>query len=236
MQYAVFGFPNAPELPVSSRNLGLLDQRRALEWLQENASALGADPSKVTIWGGSAGSMSVGFHMQAYANSTRPPFRAAILSSGQGVVGPLATLPLDPSNYSAWNAMSTALGCGDGTDSLNCLRHIDADTLQRATFTNAAFLPVVDSLTVSGSPFQSWSNGSITKIPMMSTNVAQEGRALVDPSITLDQFTQAFLGDPFVTASQRNAILAFYRGKPDLKSDFDINAAIYTDMLWICVS
>lgn len=180
--------------------------------------------------------MSVGFHMQAYADSARPPFRAAILSSGQGVVGPLATLSLDPSNYSSWNAISAALGCGNGTNSLNCLGNIDADTLQRATLKNAAFLPVVDSFAVPGSPFKSWYSGSITKIPMMSTNVAQEGRALVDPSITTDQFTEAFLGDPFVTASQRNAILAFYRGKGNLKSDFDINAAIYTDMLWICVS
>merc|ERR1712060_331039 len=51
------GYIAHPEL--SGTNFGLLDQVKALEWVSENIENFGGDPSKVTIFGESAGGASV---------------------------------------------------------------------------------------------------------------------------------------------------------------------------------
>ncbi|MBT1155560.1 carboxylesterase/lipase family protein [Aminobacter anthyllidis] len=59
---------------------GLLDQIAALRWVQENITAFGGDPDKITIAGQSAGSNSVAALLAAPA--ARGLFRRAILQSG----------------------------------------------------------------------------------------------------------------------------------------------------------
>lgn len=61
-------------------NLGLLDQRTAMEWVRRNVGAFGGDSSRVTIFGESAGAMSVGFHLFSMPSSDSL-FRAAIMES-----------------------------------------------------------------------------------------------------------------------------------------------------------
>ncbi|SMC51364.1 para-nitrobenzyl esterase [Fulvimarina manganoxydans] len=78
------GFNGFPELfPGDERfaaNPGLLDQRCALRWVQDNIEAFGGDPGQVTLAGESAGAASVAFHL--VAEDSKPLFHQAILQSG----------------------------------------------------------------------------------------------------------------------------------------------------------
>ncbi|KAL6809526.1 Carboxylesterase family domain-containing protein [Trichoderma camerunense] len=72
-----YGFLNPKEFDGHNgvKNAGLLDQRLALEWVQRHISAFGGDPSKVTIWGGSAGGGSVVNQMIYKGGEKKPPYR-----------------------------------------------------------------------------------------------------------------------------------------------------------------
>jgi carboxylesterase type B len=77
-----FGFLSSNAVKADgSANVGLLDQRAALDWVQRHISVFGGDPERVTIIGGSAGGGSVTAQMMLFGGSPgidKPPFSAAI--------------------------------------------------------------------------------------------------------------------------------------------------------------
>ncbi|KAK6212186.1 para-nitrobenzyl esterase [Colletotrichum tabaci] len=229
----VFGFPSSPDIPLPERNLGLHDQRLALSWIQANIASFGGDPSKVTIWGESAGSLSVDNHLKAYADDPSPPFRAAVMSSGQTSFGLLA-IP-SAGGDEAWAGLSAAAGCGNATDGVQCMRDASAETLLSAMRDHRiSFTPQVDNLTVPGRPGELWKNGQVAKVPILTGTVAEEGRGLVNDRVNMTAFLDAYLPPLLVPEEARDAIVSIYRSDPKLATDFDVAAAIYTDFLWSC--
>ena len=222
----VFGFPGAPGLPRNATNLGFLDQRFALQWVQRNIHAFGGSPQKVTIFGESAGAASV--DTLVITNPKNPPFRAAISESG---TSELYTSITQPNSPQGWKALVKSLNCTG--NALACVRAANLSTITNIIEHNAiAFTPVIDNYTLDAHPETRRRSGNIARVPWMTGNNANEGRIFVIG----DDNTTAYLEETFMLNAQQAAGLESLYPIPSLyiNDSYTQLAQIFTDFTFQC--
>ncbi|QRW13402.1 carbohydrate esterase family 10 protein [Ceratobasidium sp. AG-Ba] len=134
MSYRVglYGFPpgKAP-VDAGAANLGLKDQRLALEWVQKNIEYFGGDPGKVTIFGASAGAMSAGYQSLYHGGKIEGAFRGMILQSGSPS-SLYVHKPNDPVREAAFKFIANATGCLNTPSPFECIRGAPSNVLAQA--------------------------------------------------------------------------------------------------------
>ncbi|CAG8972004.1 hypothetical protein HYALB_00008289 [Hymenoscyphus albidus] len=105
----VFGYPGNPALP---GNLGLRDVRLAMEWVRDNVEHFGGDPSRITLFGQSAGSGNVDAYSYAYEED---PIASGFILMSATLYGFPALEPAVVAER--WYHITNLVGCGNETTS-----------------------------------------------------------------------------------------------------------------------
>jgi para-nitrobenzyl esterase len=171
----IFGFYAHPELTRdsvhhSSGNFGLEDQLAALRWVHDNIAMFGGDAGQVTVFGQSAGGMSIVSLMASKLEANS--FQRAIVESGVMLGGPPQQRLKD----------AEAVGVGfAGDSSLKVLRELPAaDLLKRfgsfmATHRDTRLGPTIDGYVLNGDPGEIFGSHLERKVAMIVGNNAREG-------------------------------------------------------------
>ncbi|KAH8664677.1 acetylcholinesterase [Xylariales sp. PMI_506] len=188
----IFGFPSARGLAGDGeQNLGILDQRAALEWVRDNIAAFGGDPARITQWGQSAGSMAADIH--AYAYHQDPIAHAYFLQSGTVFTG----FPATDTTFSNFSFVARHVGCEDpcssdddddgGAAELDCMRRVPFALIanfigqygDNGTKPELLFNVVTDDRIVFADYKARAEAGLIARAPVIISNTANEFSSLV---------------------------------------------------------
>lgn len=179
----VFGFfrlPGSREQGAAA-NLGLQDQQAALRWIKTQIAPFGGDPSRVTLFGHSAGSAAICMHMQA--SSSAGLFHGGILQSG--LCRPVST-PSAQALEQGSVALGESMGCPPGPSQLECMKgKSGVDVLTAAmppgdiVDTGLVWSPVLDGITLTTNATQQFKSGQINSVPVIVGTTHDEGRYYV---------------------------------------------------------
>lgn len=179
----ILGFLNA-DTPEAPGNVGLMDQRLALLWLRRNARAFGADPAAITVFGHSAGGMSVHSHMLSPLG--RGLFRRAVMMSGNMAARDFFESVQE--SVAKGDAVAALVGCAHAQttlasrpdDVLACLRTKPSGELVRAAARAVSpkvfpFLPTFHTDYLPRMPVAAIAKGFVAHVDVLVGVTANEG-------------------------------------------------------------
>ena len=189
-------------------DFGLADQIAALKWVRANISAFGGDPDNVTIFGESAGGISVNFLM--IAKPARGLFNRAISESGFGRSRPR---PLADAQKIGADFIETLGVTGDDAAAAKAMRALSAQQLSRPNGgigdpTGPG--PIQDGVIVTEDTGQGFADGDQARVPYLAGGNSFEASlfrsALTNPEGVLGRLPH------------RDAALALYGGGDPAKA------------------
>jgi carboxylesterase type B len=186
-----FGFLASKEIQANGNiNNGFLDQRKALQWVQDHIDQVrtesipvdltivsntrfcqfGGDPGHVVLSGDSAGAQSITVHLTAFGGAPTNLFHGVIAESQS--FPPIFNVSFI---QFAYDALVNRTGCTNETDTLACLRGLDIATLQNASIAipypgrhntpNFLYGAIVDGSLIPDIPYNLFLAGKFVDVP-----------------------------------------------------------------------